>query len=633
MDNGAPVAVPDGSAKLDSMLSKLALKKITVTGMNGGASASLPSYKFAYYDTTLSWKDVACNVSPLLEHYQDDFGFFWHDPADPDASTYDDRDGRMWSLKEIIYPEGGRLLIEYENDWLLSLTQSYSKFTYPATYQGNLTAQFKRYRQGGARVTFITNYDGYSSNGDAVAFSYAAGYHSGIPETWFLKWGAVGEPLSFSGERGQFNVTYNLVQKTFDDGSSVKTFYKTGNGAEQQMLYIRGGVQAAILQGNTRWNWGEIDRIEYHAPGAGNTKVKEELFYTKFLGVVYNEDTVAVVAPSLPYSGGSTPPIYLNFTHKQIDSVVTKHYFGSNVVTSRESYDYNDGTLLQKKTEASADGKVRTTENTYIHDVLDLAVADSMKNRNMRTQIAQTSIKQNNDNTKGYSSTVTTWKIVTHNGKNKFLPDQEYRWRNSSTSATIPSFNWTSPPGNSNWILTQTFDQYDQHGNLKRIIGAYGGADSTTIRWDATGTLIDSMKTRPNATTTLTTKYGYDLNTFRLTSITDPNNQKTEFKYDPLQRLIETINPDKRTAATQSYLYSRQAAGSSDNFATTNPNHVRTVASTHAEHLRNNDFETGSTSPDFWVMTKNGSGTVGTWETTGYVGRSVSAQKNGDRIK
>jgi hypothetical protein len=90
--------------------------------------------------------------------------------------------------------------------------------------------------------------------------------------------------------------------------------------------------------------------------------------------------------------------------------------------------------------------------------------------------------------------------------------------------------------------------------------------------------------------------------------------------------LIETINPDKRTAATQSYSYSRQTAGSGDNFVTTNPNFVRTVVSTQQEHVRNHDFETGSTLPDLWTKTTNGSGTVGTWETTGYVGRSVSAE-------
>ncbi|MGH7455725.1 MAG: carbohydrate binding domain-containing protein, partial [bacterium] len=329
--------------------------------------------------------------------------------------------------------------------------------------------------------------------------------------------------------------------------------------------------------------------------------------------------------PRLLYTSGTPDSLYVHFTHEQLDSVVTKTYFGSNMVTSKEAYEYNDGTLLFKKTETSGDSKIRKTENTYIHDVVGLAVADSMKKRNMRGQVAQISVKDNSNN--GYSSAITTWRIVTHSSKNKFLPDKEFRWRNSSTAAAILSFNWGAPAEGNGWILTQTFDQYDQHGNLTQVKDANGVA--TTISWDvATATLIDSIKTRPTSTLKpLTTKYTYDANTFRLTAITDPNNQKTEYKYDPLQRLIEMITPDKRTAAQHSYLYSRQAPGSNDNFVTTNPNHVRSLASTHAEHVRNSDFENGSgTVPTSWIVTGAGSG-VGTWDnTTAYSGvRSLKA--------
>ncbi len=619
MDNGAPVNVPDDSAKLDSMLSKLSLKKITITGMNGGASLSFPSYKFAYYDTTLSWNDLACSTEPLKD-FQDDFGYYWHDPQNPDAPTYDDRDGRMWSLKEITYPDGGRHLIQYEND-VLNLTDiSYWKYDMsqaPITYSFVFDKSFKRLRQGGPRVKRLIQYDGYDTNGDSVAFSYGTGYHSGIPETWFIKWGGFNNPVFFSGDRGQFNVTYEWIEKILNDASRIKTFYKTGNGPEPQMLYL-GGARAAILHGNTRWNWGEVDRVEHRAASTGNPLVKEEIWYSSFKGLVEGQQTVAVIAPQLPYGTSSlTPAIYLNFTHKQLDSLVTQYYFGSNQIVSRESYKYTtDGTLLNEKTETSGHGKLRNTRYRYAHEVSTSPPYSGMRDRNMRSQVAQVTIDRVEED-ETFSSTATTWKDV----GGKYLPDREFHWRKSTSPSFLGWFNWTSPPGSNDWILTQTFDQYDQHGNTKRIIGAYGGADSTTIRWDATGTLIDSIKTRPNATTTLTTKYGYDANTFRLISITDPNNQKTEYKYDPLQRLIETINPDKKTAATQSYSYSRQTPGSGDNFVTTNPNFVRTVACTHAEHVRNYDFENGSGSiPESWSLTNGGSG-VGTWDnTTSYSG-------------
>jgi len=185
----------------------------------------------------------------------------------------------------------------------------------------------------------------------------------------------------------------------------------------------------------------------------------------------------------------------------------------------------------------------------------------------MRMQIAQSTAKRAIDDE--YSSSVTTWKDV----GGKYLPDKEFRWRNSTTPAVIPTFNWSNPDTNT-WPRIQTFLGYDAHGNPARIHDADGS--ETTIYWAEDGVLTDSIKTRPNSMTTLTTKYAYDPNTFRLTTITDPNNQKTQFKYDPLQRLIETILPDKRTANDLAYYYSRQGVTNNDTFNPLDPNYIKT---------------------------------------------------------
>lgn len=190
------------------------------------------------------------------------------------------------------------------------------------------------------------------------------------------------------------------------------------------------------------------------------------------------------------------------------------------------------------------------------------------------------------------------------------MPDKEYHWRNSLTPATLPStINWSNPDPLV-WLRTQTFLEYDEHGNQTRILDA--SDIETTVNWDATGTLINSIITRPSATVNLTTTYGYDPNTFSLTTITDPNNQITEFKYDPLQRLIETISPDKRTTGNHSYYFSRD--GNGGNFSATDPNYVQTTLSTHFEHVRNHDFENGSgATPTSWRLTNFDQG-LGTWD-------------------
>jgi hypothetical protein len=203
------------------------------------------------------------------------------------------------------------------------------------------------------------------------------------------------------------------------------------------MLYQNSASRNAVMQGNTRWNWGEIKEIWYLN---GPTPVKIETNHWKFRG--HSGDTspikLATVAPKLlrqddPSTPGpdSTNAIYLNFTHKQLDSVVTRHYFGSQTVTSRESYEYNDGTLLAKRTETSGDGKVQRTEYAFAHEVAGLPYS-IMKDRNMRSQLAQTCVKDKQDT--WYTAKATTWK----NENGKYLPYKEYRWRNKFPLADLP---------------------------------------------------------------------------------------------------------------------------------------------------------------------------------------------------
>jgi YD repeat-containing protein len=650
MNNGANSLVSSYTPTIHGkMLSKLTLEKITITGLQSNgqgqvtATQSLPSYKFSYYDYKdvnpndptggwLSWDDVAGNPSIHVLNYQDDFGFLDFPPGDSRRNS-NEAYGTAWSLKEITYPDGGRQRIIYESDKIgtggVSPPPSFTYNVYTvcgtqnATYQANLSASFSRTFQGGPRVKAIRRYSGYNeSTPDSVSFTYGEGFYSGISEGKFLKIDNGSEPFYVSGDRGQFNITYAWIEKKLLDNSKIRTHYVTGNGPEFQIFY-KGGVSGptrAILYGNTRWNWGEIDSVQHF--DASSTLVKKEVNYWSFYGTTPSDPQIAAVAPSLCYGGttcpqGScsqgTPEIYLNFTHKQLNSVVTKNYFGSTIVTSRVDYEYNDGTLLSKTTETSAEGKKRNTENTYAHDLSGApysGTTSGMRYKNMRSQVAQTSVTDNNPTNNGYASTVTTWKDV----GGKYLPDKEYRWRNNTTSAAIPSFNWSNPDTNI-WTRMQTFLGYDAHGNLTRIHDGY--ASETTVHWNATGTLIDSITTRPNAATTLTTRYAYDPNTFRLTSITDPNNQKTRFKYDPLQRLIETIMPDKRTASDFAYYYSRQGVNNNDAFNPTDPNYIKTRSMTGPGFFEPFEYTDSPTNHGWVDHVGPGNGTMSTvYDTT-----------------
>lgn len=309
---------------------------------------------------------------------------------------------------------------------------------------------------------------------------------------------------------------------------------------------------------------------------SSNTKVKEEIYSWMFEGDYTDASPLilATVVPRLPYTNGTPDSLYIHFTHKQLDTLVTNTFYDSEVVTKTDLFSYFDGTLVRTHTERADDSAERTTGYVYAFRTTNAAPYSGMRTKNLRSQLARVSLfREPNPNTKyGFWSTATTWKEI----DGIYLPDQEYKWRHEFFEGQFPAFSWhpdSVGEGDQDWILTTSFTSYDTHGNLTTVKDAYNV--STTIDWDATGTLIDSITTRPNATTNLVTHYDYDDNTFRLISITDPNEKMVNFKYDALQRLIEIIAPDKSTTGRLSYYYSR--AFNSDTLSITNPNYVEST--------------------------------------------------------
>lgn len=569
------------------MLSRLALETITITGVTGSQSGPLPAYKFTYYDeVTLSWLEVSKGRYAPLHEYQDDFGYLEIPVSDPNYSGGPPTRGWMWSLKEITYPEGGRHFFVYANDSLAMRSLSYNTYYVENETYLHVDDFFERFEQGGARVHSITSYDGYNdSTPDVVTYTYGPGRHSAIPEIYFRKLHNHKDlPLYYLGERGQASVTYDWIKQQFPDNSAKKTFYVTGSvshSSEPQIFYVKSGSHVALLQGNQNWNWGEIDSVHYF--NSADTKVKTEIYNWSFRGDLDDPAPIrlADVAPPLRYNYGTafTDTIEINFTHKELVSLATETHYSSGVVKKTDAYTYNEsGTLVKTHSQIGDDGNTRRVlQYLYAYEAANAAPYSNMRINNMRNQLAHQSTRIDVNSKFGYEAIASTWK----NSNGIYLPQYQYRWRDPYTNMQIPAFSWhpDSLPDSEEWMLTTQFVSYDQHGNLTRVNDAYGV--ETTIAWKEAGALIDSIKTRPTSTTSLTTRYGYDPNTFRLTSITDPNGRKTEFKYDPLQRLTEIIAPDKRTVVQNEYYYSRD--GNNDVFSTTDPNFIKThAASAHS---------------------------------------------------
>ncbi len=597
------------------MMSKLALSTIQIKGLGGTAGEkSLPPYEFDYNKGDLSWQTIIGDGSKVIPlHHQDDFGYLSSNPlggvpSDPDS------EGPMWSLTEIAYPEGGRQVISYESDQFVDPAQAITFRQLSQSLQGlNTWAEVTDgeflvgNRQGGPRVKSIKTYDGFnddnpadpndSDDPDVFVYTYGPGHYSGLSDIWFRKQHSIRqEPLYFSSERGQFNITYEWVRKVLPDGSSIKTHYYAGtdtNGShtrEPQLFYINDSNSMANLHENRTWNWGEILKIELL--DQSQIPVKEEIFDWYFEG---HDSAVGFLQLAWVSGGLPAPPeqsdnIYLNFTIKLLRSKTTNFYFGStaNAVTIEEEFvNYNDGALLEEKKETiSLDGtvkQVRTTQINYAHDIPSFANSpySDMADQNMRSQVAQVSTFDDNGN--GYAAQVTTWEKVAHTvSPAEYLPDKEFQWRDN-LPGSIPQFQWQSQSG-TNWIKTKEFVNYDEHGNPTEIANA--DASQALIGWEASSasSLIDFIVEKPTGdiADNLTTNYNYDPNTFKLTQILDPNVNSTDFMYDPLQRLdtvfvADGTPGDGGSLQTQfAYNFSRGTFPGSV-FVEANPNYVETT--------------------------------------------------------
>ena len=319
-------------------------------------STAMPSYRFSYYDTTpnpnwqdngnwpyLKWNTI--RDTPFISLPQDDFGYYYL--LDNKGNN---QGGWRWSLKEITYPEGGKNLIEYESDSFHDTTVFYHWYYYSfdvATggfieqYKADRSGQFASESQGGGRVRSIKKFDGINNESPVIIqYDYripnteedSSGHYSGIPETWFRKHSDYRQkPICSSGERGQAEIYYEFIQKTIKDSrtnksnGSTKTTYHIPDSEEKDkpILYVavhpdyyNGNFtpysNMALLQTNTLWQWGIVEKVEHFSANNVNTAIKEKNYtYPPF-------DTGEISAVATPERLGGNNSVSLYFPYRQL---------------------------------------------------------------------------------------------------------------------------------------------------------------------------------------------------------------------------------------------------------------------------------------------------------------------------
>ena len=127
------------------------------------------------------------------------------------------------------------------------------------------------------------------------------------------------------------------------------------------------------------------------------------------------------------------------------------------------------------------------------------------------------------------------------------------------------------------------------------------------------------------------TSASYDEETLAMNTLIDPSGAVTSFKYDPLGRLVQTINHDDDPLSNHTYYFSREGS-TNDTFDPTKPNYVQSsvmqfdpfIPDWSIERTSNNDFTT------MWTKSTVTTGTTSLDSTEAKVGvRSIKASLTG----
>jgi len=133
------------------------------------------------------------------------------------------------------------------------------------------------------------------------------------------------------------------------------------------------------------------------------------------------------------------------------------------------------------------------------------------------------------------------------------------------------------------------------------------GAGYVGLCTNATQASFDNVRLYPHGA--LAFSLSFDPLFFKINAQSDENGNRRFFSYDNFGRLQTITDALGRVVQEHSYFYSNP-------FSATNPNYVQAARSTHAEHVRNQSFEEGTTTPASWAVTTFGAGVAGTWDNT-----------------
>jgi len=503
----------------DRLIEKTTL--LGITEWNEGQTQSIPGHRFEYYDNGEFW-DIYRNDPSF--YYRDDFGFL----KGIDNSKF-------WSLSKIIYPTGGYDEFDYENDDFLD--NSYQTIECNNSECNTMDIIFIDQQQGGGRVSQIRRSDGHSNTLE-IDYSFGSGHISGIPE---IKWRKQ-LPFCSSGMRGQNSVFYDWIEKSYPDGSSIKTHYLIGESREIVYDKSTSGAFSLVAEGIQDWAWGKLDSVIYYSAG-NSLAVKKEIYdYT----IRPEGDSSTPIARAItPANNPSYPVVTIDLAYSTLDRIDSYQYESGHSIHRQKSLTYNNSLILTAESIIDDNGVPRRSETVYAKDKYP-----AMRERNMRAQVAQKTIFENSH---VFSSTATTWRAEAVEDEFIYVPAAIYRWH-SDQAGGLPGFDFANPAETSGWELHVSFDSYDSHGNLTEFID--GENKTTRYEYSDNGVYLEEIERVQSPGDNLITHYQYDERWGAVSARIDENSVTTNYSYDDFGRL-ESLAHSGSQLSDYDYYYSR----------------------------------------------------------------------------
>lgn len=365
---------------------RLKLEHIQYKG-SGSSTEVLPGYSFAYHTVS----DLGL-IGPFFGGREDDFGYFNAMPVVAGPGSHinlNTMDGTVLSLKEIVYPTGGWITIEYENDWIhvdgtpyevgyqtkAGLTGSASEASYSIDGSNN--------RQGGARVTRMVQYSGVPNDIFETVYTYGPGRLSGVPgRYWARSLSNPAQPpgLFIPNSRGKASVYYTSVRRDKSDGTFSVTEYTTdvnndvnvGSVNPLQAVVFSRGNSRLLIQDNAEMNWGIPFRSTSGGPG-GTTQTT----------TVHNLSR----APLAEVFGIIPTYVWWRFAN-----LVEKESTNQNGVYTERVFDYDNQKGLLKRTEVYTPGEpTLVTRRRYAYEE---AYYSALTEANILTAVIQEDVSE-----------------------------------------------------------------------------------------------------------------------------------------------------------------------------------------------------------------------------------------------